>query len=393
MEHPTKFAPVFSPQPSSSYPDLKVTIFQMDGKKPKEAAEFIDNYMIEEKQDTEKRKSDILIFPEYWFHLTHKIVREEGKHLPTVESNPFLKEVATVVAKHQVFVLLGAMVETEGAKTYTTTMFLDPKGEVTGFYRKRRPTQSASSGAGDRMEIVSTPFGKVSLMLCFDVENADILEENLLHHPLFLLNPTYIPLPSNSSGDLMWSNWRVGMETMARKFEQMAKQRKVTIVRCDFAAPCAMGTSITVAPHHTVYAPIWSDIIFSVFIELDPETNVFEGREPERERTERVDNTGNRYAIKNLVVTAAPLSLLEKNSVETVGDVSFGCAKGTSFKSVSFIDGMKLVAAETKFIHVWNYHTCKPLGSVQVHQDQILVAKAIKKSSTGLVVSSALIQL
>lgn len=48
-------------------------------------------------------------------------------------------------------------------------------------------------------------------MICFDVENEDIFNETLSHHPKILFNPTWIPSPQSlNNTDTFLSDWRIG---------------------------------------------------------------------------------------------------------------------------------------------------------------------------------------
>lgn len=93
------------------------------------------------------------------------------------------------------------------------------------------------------MGVFDTKFGRVAVMICFDIENADIFEETLAERPLFILNPTWIPLPKVASRLpsvatpscyyplSLLSAWRNALETMSRKFENLCIERGFYLVR------------------------------------------------------------------------------------------------------------------------------------------------------------------
>lgn len=44
-----------------------------------------------------------------------------------------------------------------------------------------------------------TPFGKVGVLICLDVEHVDVLEATLALNPFMILNPVWIPYADNDT--------------------------------------------------------------------------------------------------------------------------------------------------------------------------------------------------
>lgn len=101
----------------------------------------------------------------------------------------------------------------------------------------------AQHDPGNEVGIFETPHGRIAVMICFDVENADIFEETLSHDPVVILNPTWIPLPrvistmpsvaspSCSYPLSLLTAWGNAMETMSHKFENICIERGIYLVR------------------------------------------------------------------------------------------------------------------------------------------------------------------
>jgi predicted amidohydrolase len=177
-------------------------------------------------------------------------------------------------------------------RRYQTAALLEPSGAVLGFYRKRRPTNPNKWAAGQEVGVWETRLGRVALLICFDVENEDVLRETLARSPHIILNPINIPAPAHfsSAAGLVWRN---GMDTVARKFEGSplfapaaavpppcptddgvglrrctaeCRERGVTLVRADQPRESgALGSSLVVDPAHTFYAPSMHACSFSVY--------------------------------------------------------------------------------------------------------------------------------
>ena len=123
-----------------------------------------------------------------------------------------------------IWLVLGTMREFVEKKVYVTAVFMDTDGSIVGSYRKRKPTMEGAvsllgttladtpistspspqknkqHAAGDKVGVFDTKFGRIGVMICFDIENEDILHETLALDPVIMLNPTWIPSPPIMKG-------------------------------------------------------------------------------------------------------------------------------------------------------------------------------------------------
>lgn len=295
---------------------VKVTVLQQLPKAGKAAAASLDTFLHTQLQ-RDGRKADILILPENWLGASGHA---------DVATNSSLQLLADVAKAHAVYILAGTMAEVQGGKRYVTSVLLAADGTMAGLYRKRKPTMEGAHDPGNEVGIFETPHGRIAVMICFDVENADIFEETLSHDPVVILNPTWIPLPrvistmpsvaspSCSYPLSLLTAWGNAMETMSHKFENICIERGIYLVRCDMPYNCATGTSQVIAPHYTAHAATLKETHLSVFLERDREQMMknharFVGlfAPAERERTERRDRTGSRYTVRSISGHTSPV--------------------------------------------------------------------------------------
>eukprot|EP01121_Diplochlamys_sp_Union-15-3_P022587 TRINITY_DN9675_c0_g1_i1.p1 TRINITY_DN9675_c0_g1~~TRINITY_DN9675_c0_g1_i1.p1 ORF type:complete len:476 (+),score=63.78 TRINITY_DN9675_c0_g1_i1:173-1600(+) len=256
---------------------------------------------------------------------------------------------------------------------------IGPNGEIIGSYRKRKPLNLHHT-PGTEVAIYDTIFGKVAVMICFDVENEDIFKETMAHKPFLLLNPVNIPAPSVSNEpQSILSSWKVALNSMRNKFERLASYYKFTLVRCDrpfSTADDSFGSSQCVGPYSTLLAPSYSQTYFYTFVDLTL-SNQFYANPPANPRTKLEDNTGNRYTVKlfevqNYVSKVKILtdqmfgSVCSKTKLFIWNKRTYQCvASLTTTKAVrDFIytpinEDRKVICLQSKSIIIWDMSTNK----------------------------------
>ncbi len=102
-----------------------------------------------------------------------------------------------IAKKYGCYIVMGTLVELldNTRKMHITAPVISPDGELIGTYRKRKPT-GIEVTPGNEIFAMDTKFGRVTVMICFDIENADIFDENIAQKPFLMLNPVYIPAPA-----------------------------------------------------------------------------------------------------------------------------------------------------------------------------------------------------
>lgn len=157
-------------------------------------------------------------------------------------------------------------------RRFITSALIDDQGAVRIRYRKQRLTRSGGGGGGGTQSLLSagdassavdcgSRLGRVSLLICLDVDHADVVAATLRLAPTLIVNPAFIcgaPLSSLSSSSsasnaatnaasalsssvvfantlpaysMASSTWRVAQQTKAYQFEYLAVQHAVDFVR------------------------------------------------------------------------------------------------------------------------------------------------------------------
>ncbi|KAH3761370.1 actinfragmin kinase [Pelomyxa schiedti] len=238
------------------------------------------------------KKTDIIVSPEVWLSYSG----------PATLENPDLALFSPLAAKHQVFIVL-SFEERAGSHRHISAVLLGPSGTIVGCYRKQRPLNSCHT-PGNSPGVFDTPYGKIALLICFDIENEDVLQATLALNPFLILNPVFIPsgMDSDWQSPVARTKWAVARDSMRRKFEALMGEKMITLVRCDMAFFLGgNGSSQSIGPYNTVMAPTIQDCHFYTFADIPPH-NFWVGPVPERCRTAKEDNTGNRYLVKLLPV-------------------------------------------------------------------------------------------
>ncbi|KAL6072598.1 hypothetical protein QOT17_005419 [Balamuthia mandrillaris] len=377
--------------------DIKVTVLQLCPLNGERMAAGLDGFLAQQER-VEGRKADVVIFPE-------NSLSDVSYGEPALETCPALRPIAHVCEKHSVFAVAGTMHEYTDRRSYVTSVVIGDDGSILGYYRKRKPTHEGAHHPGDKVGVWDTSrLGRIATMICFDIENEDVLFENLQHQPDLLLNPTWIAAPRSvmrsALDPLALSTWQTSQTTMARLFEERcssaspypssfdgedreADERKrrggMTVVRCDIPFPLGQGTSQVIGPSFTVRAPEMSQTHFSVI--LPKRTREEEGQEdqenriygfrycltpPERERTERKDRTGSRYT------------------------VSYCSGHSSAIYDFAFVDPMMkvLTASADGSLKLWNVNTSHCMHTLKSPSSMAFLSIAlqspVKAWSSGL---------
>ena len=117
-------------------------------------------------------KTDVILLPE---GIT--VVGTGKKYSDVAESipGPTTKTLGELARRRNTYIAAG-IYEREGAMIYNTSVLIDRKGAVAGRYRKvYLPREEIEAGitAGTEYPVFDTDFGRVGMMICWDVHYAD----------------------------------------------------------------------------------------------------------------------------------------------------------------------------------------------------------------------------
>ncbi|MCE5334926.1 MAG: carbon-nitrogen family hydrolase [Desulfobacteraceae bacterium] len=114
------------------------------------------------------RNCQIAVLPEMWScSFPYPVLREMAKKTP-----PVLDDLQDT-ARREAIAISGSLPEEADGKVYNTCYFIDTTGEIAGTYRKVHLfslyNEHKNFGRGDSACVIPTSFGKIGLMICYDL--------------------------------------------------------------------------------------------------------------------------------------------------------------------------------------------------------------------------------
>ena len=121
-------------------------------------------------------KADIICLPE-----AMTLIGRGSDYLASAEPipGPSTEFLGKLAAKHKSYIVAG-LLEREGKAAYNTSVLIDRDGKLVGKYRKICLPRSEYDGGlapGSEYPVFETDFGKVAMMICWDVSYPEIARE------------------------------------------------------------------------------------------------------------------------------------------------------------------------------------------------------------------------
>jgi predicted amidohydrolase len=146
------------------------------GKTPEEKREQFAPLIAE----AAERQADLVCLPEsLTYYASGRSLAEVAEPIPGASSRYF----ADLARKHGLYIVAG-LTERDGHVVYNTAVLLGPDGERVGKYRKVcLPREEIAAGVtpGSDYPVFETRFGKVGMMICWDVHFPEVAR-NLANH-------------------------------------------------------------------------------------------------------------------------------------------------------------------------------------------------------------------
>eukprot|EP00128_Syssomonas_multiformis_P012274 Colp12_sorted_trinity150504_noHs@29852 len=196
-----------------------------------------------------KDRVDLVVLPEMWCEESVEGMRE--------------------VARRFGVYLLGGTFE---KAHHITAPLIDPSGLVVGLYNKRKCTTSCSKN-GTEPGIFHTGLGKLSVLICHDIEHADLIKEAADARVFLIVNPCMLAMGVTHSSLLL----------LEQRLAAHAVHANLRVVRCDSG-----GTSMVVTPGYCVMG--------TGVARVTHDRMKFEAGEG-RHRSRKEDNLGERYVV------------------------------------------------------------------------------------------------
>ena len=117
-------------------------------------------------------KSDLYLLPEIWPCGFFSFDRYRSDSEPI--DGPLVRAFQEKAKERGSHILMGSIVEREGDHLFNTSVFLNPRGEIVGRYRKihlfgYQSREKTLLTPGRDIVVVETPWGKMGLSTCYDL--------------------------------------------------------------------------------------------------------------------------------------------------------------------------------------------------------------------------------
>lgn len=163
---------------------VKVALCQRSGYASKEENRKATVAMVEEAVQN-CPNLDVVAFPEYSYYLYD----DEADGLKSAESldGPYVTAMRELAKKHRVNLLPGTFTEPASEhKIRNTSVFINREGEIIGKYSKIHlmdaigMKESDTTEPGNELSVFDTDFGRVGMMVCFDLRFPELARTMVL---------------------------------------------------------------------------------------------------------------------------------------------------------------------------------------------------------------------
>ncbi|MFU2191950.1 carbon-nitrogen hydrolase family protein [Methanobacterium sp. MZD130B] len=142
--------------------------------------------------------SDLVILPEMWncpYQTELFPIYAEEK-----ENSPSLKAISQAAKSEKTYIVAGSIPEKHNGKTYNSSFFFNPEGEIIGVHRKIHLfdidvpdevsfKESQTLTAGNKITVVDTELGKIGICICYDMRFPELLRLMALRGAKLIIIP------------------------------------------------------------------------------------------------------------------------------------------------------------------------------------------------------------
>lgn len=125
-------------------------------------------------REAKEQDSNFILFPELALtgYTTSKIVYELAETL----EGPSITEFREICRKNNIYSAFSFIEKNEAGELYISCTLIDDKGEIIGVYRKTHQFDQESRifQKGDKISVFDTKFGKIGIMICYDLEFPEV---------------------------------------------------------------------------------------------------------------------------------------------------------------------------------------------------------------------------
>lgn len=154
------------------------------------------------RETVEKYSADLVVFPEasaagYCFH-----DRTEAEKSAIEENGKEMQQLKKISEELNVSIVFGATEKMED-KLYNSAFFIEPDGKVIKYHKTHLPFLGLDKfvEAGNELAVFETRFGKVGMIICYDLRFPEPCRELSLKGARLIIGPTNLPVGGESHLD------------------------------------------------------------------------------------------------------------------------------------------------------------------------------------------------
>ncbi|MEO0159724.1 MAG: carbon-nitrogen family hydrolase [candidate division WOR-3 bacterium] len=170
---------------------MKILLIQSDPKRNK-----FENYkQVEEIINSINVKLDFIALPELW---TTGYKLKPYEEQSESENSQILKNLSKLAKEKSCYILAGSIFYKENDNYYNRSFLFDRNGNIVGYYSKMKLFKGLNEHlifkAGDKLGIFDTEFGKIGVMICYDLRFPEIARKLTFDGVKIIFVPSQWPI-------------------------------------------------------------------------------------------------------------------------------------------------------------------------------------------------------
>lgn len=120
-----------------------------------------------------KKGCELIVFPEMF--LAGYVATEKTKTIAISKTDDVIKKLQTICKSSNIACVFG-FPRKEKSKIFNSACFIDKNGEMVGLYDKTHlfGDEKLYFSAGNELKVFDTSFGKIGLLICYDIEFPEV---------------------------------------------------------------------------------------------------------------------------------------------------------------------------------------------------------------------------
>ncbi len=119
---------------------------------------------------------------------------EEGFYIYYLQKDSFIENVGEIAKNHDIYILLSLDIYEEDMINYNSHALINNKGELLYYYIKHHPIKGVEEGyikGKDKIKTFHTEFGKITSVICYDLDFTMFMNWVGFHHPDIVIAPSW----------------------------------------------------------------------------------------------------------------------------------------------------------------------------------------------------------